>query len=111
QQFQEYREAFVDASEKAMTDAPAKAENIQELYKSVSGDEMVPPDTTAAEMDTLRGIVRATFAEMYADDVLADITEHLIGQLPIELYKKLPPLPKPGNFNIDQVLNADYFIS
>ena len=67
--------------------------------------------TTAAEMDTLRGIVRATFAEMYADDVLADITEHLIGQLPIELYKKLPPLPKPGNFNIDQVLNADYFIS
>jgi hypothetical protein len=51
QQFQEYREAFVDASEKEMTDAPAKAENIQELYKAVSGDEMVPPDTTAAELE------------------------------------------------------------
>jgi hypothetical protein len=51
QQFQEYREAFIDAAEKEMTDAPAKAENIQELYKAVSGDEMVPPDTTAAELE------------------------------------------------------------
>lgn len=67
--------------------------------------------TTAAEMTKLRQVVRATFAEMYADDVLADITEHLIGQLPVELYKKLPPLPKVGQFDIDQVLNADYFIS
>lgn len=67
--------------------------------------------TTAAEMTELRKVVRATFAEMYADDVLADITEHLVGQLPVELYKKLPPLPKVGKFDIDQVLNADYFIS
>jgi hypothetical protein len=51
QQFQEYREAFVDASEKEMTNAPAKAENIQEMYRAVSGDEMVPPDTTAAELE------------------------------------------------------------
>ena len=51
QQFQEYREAFVDASEKAMTDAPAKEENIQEMYKSVSGGDMVPPDTSAAELE------------------------------------------------------------
>lgn len=51
QQFQDYREAFVDASEKAMTDAPAQQENIQEMYKAVSGDEMVPPDTSAAELE------------------------------------------------------------
>jgi DNA-directed RNA polymerase len=67
--------------------------------------------TTAAEMATLRQVVRATFAEMYADDPLADITEQLAGQIPVQAYSKLPPLPRLGNFDIDQVNDADYFIS
>jgi DNA-directed RNA polymerase len=67
--------------------------------------------TTAAEMTKLRQIVRATFAEVYADDVLADIADQLVGQISLQAYKKLPPLPSTGSFNIDQVNNADYFIS
>lgn len=67
--------------------------------------------TTAAEMTKLRQIVRATFAEVYADDVLADIADQLVGQISIQAYKKLPPLPSVGSFDIDQVNNADYFIS
>jgi DNA-directed RNA polymerase len=67
--------------------------------------------TTAAEMTQLRQCVRATFAEMYADDVLADISRQLVSQLPAELSDKLPTIPTVGNFDIDQVNNADYFIS
>lgn len=47
--FQSYREAFVDASERNAMNAPPPA--IQEKYASVSGDSMVPPDTTAQEME------------------------------------------------------------
>ena len=50
-EFQNYREAFIDASERKMTDAPAAAMQIQEKYAAVSGDNMVPPDTTAQEME------------------------------------------------------------
>lgn len=67
--------------------------------------------TTAAEMGRLREVVRATFAEMYADNLLADITEQLVGQVPANVYAKLPALPTPGSFDIDEVNNADYFIS
>jgi hypothetical protein len=51
EEFQNYREAFIDASERKMTDAPAAAMQIQEKYAAVSGDNMVPPDTTAQEME------------------------------------------------------------
>ena len=42
--FQDYREAFIDASEKTMTDAPS-----MEQYKAISGE--VIPDTSAADME------------------------------------------------------------
>jgi hypothetical protein len=51
QAFQDYREAFVDASQKAMTDAPVQASNMTEKYRAVSGDNMIPPDTDAQDME------------------------------------------------------------
>jgi hypothetical protein len=47
--FQTYREAFVDASERNAMQGPPPA--IQEKYASVSGDAMIPPDTSAQEME------------------------------------------------------------
>ena len=51
EEFQNYREAFIDASERKMIDTPAAGMQIQEKYAAVSGDNMVPPDTTAQEME------------------------------------------------------------
>lgn len=62
--------------------------------------------TTAADMDTFYGAVRAAFVAMYRDhDVLAEFAEDVSGVLE---QGALPDRPKAGNMSIDSVLASAY---
>ena len=67
--------------------------------------------TTPAEMATLRGCIRSTFAGMYARDWFTPIADELVAQLPPAVQAKLPPRPVLGGFDSKLVNNADYFVS
>ena len=67
--------------------------------------------TTPAEMATLRTCIRSSFAGMYSRDWFTPIADELVAQLPKEVQAKLPPRPKLGDFNPNNVINADYFVS
>jgi DNA-directed RNA polymerase, mitochondrial len=62
----------------------------------------------AAHAYDLRDILRETFAEQYGVDRLAMLRDELAAQLPPEFVDLLPPLPALGDFDINEVLRADY---
>lgn len=67
--------------------------------------------TTPAEMEQLRNSVRNAFAALYQHDWYSTITGELLRQLPEELHRRLPALPKLGGLDVTTVQQADYFIT
>lgn len=67
--------------------------------------------TTAAEMTTVRNVIRATFAKLYSGDWFTSISEELINQLPENKRHLLPKTPELGTLDVQLTNHADYFVS
>jgi DNA-directed RNA polymerase len=67
--------------------------------------------TTPAEMSQLRDSVRATFAQIYSDDLFCRITDELLQQIPPDLLPSVPTRPTLGRLDLSQVQQSDYFIT
>jgi DNA-directed RNA polymerase len=65
----------------------------------------------AADADKLSHILRKTFAEMYADDILERFRLDLMDQATTEGLKKFPPPFSRGRLDINQVCDSPYFFS
>jgi DNA-directed RNA polymerase len=65
----------------------------------------------AANMNAMYHQLRKQFVDMYERDLMNDIREQWIAQLPENYAAKIPPVPKYGSFNINQVLTSEYFFA
>ncbi len=65
--------------------------------------------TLAADTDTLRECLRQAFCQMYQFDVLENFRNEIQAGLPDGV--ELPPLPKKGSLDINQVLQSDFFFA
>ncbi len=65
--------------------------------------------TLAPDTDTLRECLRQSFCQMYQFDVLQSFADEIQKGLPEGV--KLPPLPKKGTLDINQVLKSDFFFA
>lgn len=67
--------------------------------------------THAAEVDRLHGYLRYIFVQMYSEPKLKSILRQLKKQLPEELHEKIPPVPKMGKLELNNVLKSPYFFA
>jgi DNA-directed RNA polymerase len=68
--------------------------------------------TLAADMPMLGACLRQAFVQMYSDhDVLTELRDSLLQQLPASQHKKLPPVPPKGSLDIRSVLQSDFFFA
>ncbi len=65
--------------------------------------------TLAADTDTIRECLRQAFCQMYQFDVMESFACEIQKGLPEGV--KLPPLPKKGTLDINQVLQSDFFFA
>lgn len=77
QLFQQYQEAFIDASEKTPPETESK-----ELFKEISGQDMVPPDTVAIDA------AEKQILAMYRPEKPQELTEYTLDNA-IDLVKKI----------------------
>jgi DNA-directed RNA polymerase len=96
----------LDASHMAFTTLDAFAKGITNL-----GGIHDCFATTPAEMTVLRDCVRNTFADLYSRDVLTDIVNQLISQLPFDVAADAMPSPELGTLNPNTVRHSTYFIT
>jgi DNA-directed RNA polymerase, mitochondrial len=67
--------------------------------------------TTAGNAQVLQEILRETFVEQYSGNVLEDFANQLRVNLPAELAAKIPPLPVPGDLDLEGVKSSLYFFA
>lgn len=80
----------------------------------VTSFHMVHDDygTHAADTQVLWECLREAFVELYRDnDVLGNFRTEVLGQLPPEAQEKVPELPLVGSFDIEDVLESDFFFA
>jgi DNA-directed RNA polymerase len=66
--------------------------------------------THAADTQLLSDLLREAFVELYRDnDILNNFRDEVLKQLPKGTV--LPPAPKPGSFDIEEVLESDFFFA
>jgi len=65
----------------------------------------------AADMQNLYDEIRVQFVRLYSHNVLNDLREQWLSQLPEEYRSKVPELPKFGNLDINEVKEAEYFFA
>lgn len=75
--FQQYQEAFIDASEKTPPETQSK-----ELFKEISGEDMIPPDTQAIDAEEKKILA------MYHPEKPQELKEYSLDNA-IDLVKKL----------------------
>ena len=67
--------------------------------------------THACDMPVLFDELRKEFVKMYSGDVMDDLRNQWIAQLPEEFGLQLPPVPAFGTLNINEVLESEYFFA
>lgn len=67
--------------------------------------------THAADLTSLRDILRRTFVEQYTPDVLANLRDQFIAQLPATKHGEMPALPGYGTLEINTVLSSQYLFN
>lgn len=68
--------------------------------------------THACDVEDMRVSIRASFTEMYQERCwLGDFKKQIEDQIGPEAAEKLPPVPKRGSLEIDEVVNSQYFFA
>lgn len=65
----------------------------------------------ACDTDVLNYVIREAFIEQYSVDRLEEIRDVVLKQLPEELRKEVPPLPKKGDLDLEVVRDSVYFFA
>jgi DNA-directed RNA polymerase len=97
----------LDACAMMMTVNKAKRMGV-DSYRMVHDDY----GTHAADTAVMAKCLREAFVELYQDnDVLANFLSEVKQQLSVDAQAKLPELPKPGDFDITDVLRSEFFFA
>jgi DNA-directed RNA polymerase, mitochondrial len=67
--------------------------------------------TTAGNAQVLQELLRETFVEQYSGNVLEEFANQLREKLPAALVAKIPPLPVPGDLDLEGVKESLYFFA
>lgn len=67
--------------------------------------------THAADAANLSAVLRDTFIDQYAPDVLARFRDELLTQLPEQFHDQLPPLPALGDLDLQVLRSAAYMFA
>jgi DNA-directed RNA polymerase len=67
--------------------------------------------THATECDTMALVLREMFVRLYSEDRLAQFRADLAERLPPDLVEKLPPVPEIGTFDLESVMESQYFFA
>lgn len=67
--------------------------------------------TLAADASKLAYYLRETFIQQYSTDVLKKFREEVAKQIPASLREKIPPMPKKGGLDLEQVRESCYFFA
>lgn len=67
--------------------------------------------THATNCDVMAFVLRETFVSLYSEDRLAAFKEDVKRRLPEELHEQLPELPERGDFDLESVVDAEYFFA
>ena len=65
----------------------------------------------ATNVEKLSKCLRQVFVEMFKEDLLGKFRDEIYAMLSTRNQAKMPPLPKKGNLNLEQVLESDYFFA
>jgi Mitochondrial DNA-directed RNA polymerase len=68
----------------------------------------------AADTSLLNAVLRESFVAQYSEPVLARFREEIVEQLEFsapELVKKIPPVPRQGNLDLDAVKRSEFFFA
>jgi DNA-directed RNA polymerase len=67
--------------------------------------------THAGNAAALRDVLRQAFVEQYSSDVLGQLREQLIEQIPEKYRDLLPPVPPVGDLDLTAVMQSEYFFA
>lgn len=65
----------------------------------------------AADTTLLHACIRQSFVDMYSHDVLQKFHRQILQQLPEKARKKMPPLPEPGDLELELIKDSEYFFA
>jgi DNA-directed RNA polymerase len=67
--------------------------------------------THATGCDLMALVLRQMFVNLYSEDRLTQFRNALVERLPEELAAELPPVPEMGTFDLESVLESQYFFA
>jgi DNA-directed RNA polymerase len=65
----------------------------------------------ATDVDEMNFIIRDEFIKLYSEDILTKLYQEFLLQLPGDKWPDLPLPPTPGEYNIEEVRDADFFFA
>jgi len=65
----------------------------------------------ACDVPMLNTALRKAFVDMYKEPVLERFKQDVTAQLPQEVAETLPDVPTPGDLDLEQVMESDYFFA